>query len=141
MLKYTILLQFQEEKHIKKERCYCQRQLCHEWFIPTRIGQKTCLFDLAERNLLNLYPMITHYEVINKKSGQILPVDVTTGEASGQGEFITLTWKLEDGTPIVFNNPYGLGQLHNDEWAIREINTKSQADGSGIINDLGIPTE
>ena len=62
MQKYTILPHLLSERHIKKKRCYCKRQLCHRWFIPTRENQETCLFDLVERDILHLYIKIDYGE-------------------------------------------------------------------------------
>lgn len=56
--KYAIRLNLLIERNVIKKKCFCQHQLCHGWFIPSRVGQETCLFDLAEKGLLNLYPMI-----------------------------------------------------------------------------------
>lgn len=53
--RYTILLNLLEERHVRKKRCYCKRQLCHKWFIPTFEDQETCIFDLAERGAIHEY--------------------------------------------------------------------------------------
>lgn len=53
--KYTILLNLQEERYIEKKRCFCEHQRCHGWFIPSRIDQNSCLFDLEERGVAHLY--------------------------------------------------------------------------------------
>ena len=69
----------------------------------------------------------TVYEVVNKVTGEISPV--TQGEAGNE----TVTWHLADGTPIVFSNVGGVGDLQNDNYAIREVESHTQADGTGTV--------
>lgn len=77
----------------------------------------------------------TQYEVINKETGEILPV--FKYEAGDQ----TFVVHLADETPIVFLNSNNAGQLENEVFSIREIGTHSQPDGTGTVEDSGIPTE
>lgn len=69
----------------------------------------------------------TQYEVINKVTEEVLPV--TRGEAGNE----TVTWHLEDGTPIVFSNIGNVGDLQNDTYTIREVGTHSKPDGTGTV--------
>lgn len=76
----------------------------------------------------------TKYELIDKISGNIL---VVTGMEFGD-ETVTAIY---DGGEIVFTNKGKSGDLQNEQFAIREIGTNSQPDGTGVVDDMGIPTE
>ena len=80
-------------------------------------------------------PNATHYEVINKETGVISSV---SNYEAGQG---TVVVHLADGTPIIFNNQHDDGNLLNETYTIREVGTHSQPDGTGTVNDAGVPTE
>lgn len=76
----------------------------------------------------------TQYELINKEDGSIVPV---TGIEFGE-QTVTATTETET---VVFSNENNLGQLFNKKFALREIGTNAQPDGTGTVSDLGIPTE
>lgn len=113
--KYAIRLNLLIERNVIKKKCFCQHQLCHGWFIPSRVGQETCLFDLSEKGLLNLYPMIniTKYEVQNRETGEIFNVDML---AFGNG-FVDVTF---NGSTVQFKNTYADGNLEHELYEIRE---------------------
>ena len=69
----------------------------------------------------------TKYEVINKVTEEVTAVE--NYEAGNE----TVTVHLPDGTPIVFSNIGNVGDLQNDTYAIREVATHSQADGTGTV--------
>lgn len=71
--------------------------------------------------------MPTQYEVINKVTEEVTPV--TNYEAGNE----TVTVHLPDGTPVVFSNTGNVGDLQNDTYAIREVGTHSQPDGTGTV--------
>ncbi len=77
----------------------------------------------------------TKYEIINKETGAITPV--FNYEAGAE----IITVHLEDGTPIVFSNIANEGDLQNETYSIREVGTNAQPDGTGTVNDEGVPTE
>lgn len=68
-----------------------------------------------------------HYEVVKKSDVSfIIPVELM--EAGDK----VVTAKTSVGD-IVFNNLLGDGNLENAEWAIREVGTHQQADGTGVV--------
>lgn len=62
------LINASEPRGYKPTFCNCEMQMCKGQFIPSRIGQETCLWDLAQRQLLDLYPRIE----VERYSTQIL---------------------------------------------------------------------
>lgn len=68
----------------------------------------------------------TKYEIINKVTLGVYLV------AKYEGGDKTVTVHMEDGTPIVFTHNDD-GQLFNDTFAIREVETHKQADGYGEV--------
>lgn len=68
----------------------------------------------------------TKYEIINKATLGVYLV------AKYEGGDHTVTVHMEDGTPIVFTHNND-GQLYNDTFAIREVDTHKQADGYGEV--------
>ena len=68
----------------------------------------------------------TKYEIINKST---LGVYLVGAYEAGDK---TVTVHMEDGTPIVFTHNDD-GQLFNDTFAIREVDTHKQADGYGEV--------
>ena len=73
------------------------------------------MFDLAEKKLLNIYPMIniTKYEVQNRETGEIFNVDML---AFGNG-FVDVTF---NGSTVQFKNTYADGNLEHELYEIRE---------------------
>lgn len=56
-------IQFKGMRHVEArgfepEPCLCNHQLCAGSFIPTRIGQTSCIWSLAEENKLSLFPVM-----------------------------------------------------------------------------------
>ena len=49
---------YSEVQNIVPVPCACERQMCKGLYIPSRIGQETCLFDLAERRIIDNFPYI-----------------------------------------------------------------------------------
>jgi len=76
----------------------------------------------------------TKYELVSKVDGSVVEV---TGMSFGE-EIVTASTGNGD---IIFTNKDKAGDLQNDEYAIREVGTYAQADGTGTVNDLGIDTE
>lgn len=52
VVRYTILLHLLEEQHVPQKKCNCVRQRCHGVFIQYYENQETCIWDLAEKDLL-----------------------------------------------------------------------------------------
>lgn len=72
----------------------------------------------------------TVYEVINKTTGEVLPV--SHYEAADEAMVVHLT----DGTPVSFGIVVGEGNertLTNDVYDIREVATHSEPDGTGTV--------
>lgn len=82
----------------------------------------------------------TQYEVINLTTHEISKVSKYEASFDISGNH-TVTVHLEDGTPIVFDNKNGDGNLVNYMYAIREVGTNSQPDGTGVVDELGTSTE
>lgn len=76
----------------------------------------------------------TKYEIINKETQEVYPVtQVTIGN-----EVVSVNFEHGE---VVFSNIGKVGDLQNDTYAIREVGTHSHPDGTGKVNDLGVPTE
>lgn len=78
--------------------------------------------------------MQTQYEIINKVTGECTPV---VGMVFGEAE---VTVSTESTADVVFSNVGQVGDLQNDEYAIREVGTHLEADGTGVVEDV-VPTE
>jgi hypothetical protein len=73
------------------------------------------------------------YEIINKVTGECTPVVMkeTSQQEGVQDDYVLVA--LEDGTTVRFENPNMSGQLSNDEYALREVGSHIEADGTGTI--------
>lgn len=67
------------------------------------------------------------YEVFNKETWEISPI---VSLAFGDG-FVEMT--KEDGEVITFQNPEASGQLTNDNYLVRQVETNLEADGTGTV--------
>lgn len=77
---------------------------------------------------------IVKYEVLNKETGIWLPATkVTIGN-----ELVTYTTAEGD---VTFSNIGVMGDLQNDQYAVRIMETEGQADGTGFVTDEGVETE
>lgn len=72
----------------------------------------------------------TKYEVINKETTEVMPV---IAMAFGEG-YVDATI---EGEVIRFDNTNADGNLTNEFFAIREVDTHSQPDGTGSVDNEG----
>lgn len=84
--------------------------------------------------------MPTQYELIDKVTGDRTPVVLKESNTTDPTN-CTVTVAREDGTEVVFQNPNASGDLFNEQYAIREVGTDAQADGTGFVNDAGEQVE
>ncbi len=70
------------------------------------------------------------YEIMNKVTGEVTPV---VGMIFGQEEVTANTDTLGN---VVFSNIGNVGDLQNEEYAIREVGTHIEADGEGVVEDV-----
>tara|TARA_R110000868_G_C10970396_1_gene769738 strand:+ start:9091 stop:9381 length:291 start_codon:yes stop_codon:yes gene_type:complete len=75
----------------------------------------------------------TEYEVINKETGETLPV---ISMSMGNQE---VTVEVE-GNSITFTNIEASGNLENEAYAIRQVGTNLTANNDGVISDTGEET-
>lgn len=76
----------------------------------------------------------TVYEIINKNTGEVIPV--REYEAGNNGVNNTLTVHTEAGEAVVFVADYGDNNEvnhTNDMYDIREVGTHSEPDGTGTV--------
>lgn len=76
----------------------------------------------------------TVYEIINKNTGEVVPV--REYEAGNNGVNNTLTVHTEAGEAVVFVAHYGDNNEvnhANDMYDIREVSTHSEPDGTGTV--------
>lgn len=71
----------------------------------------------------------TKYEVVNKTTGEVTAV---TGMEFGEGYVVA---KIGEET-VTFNNELKDGNLQHPDFAIREVGTHIEADGTGIVEDI-----
>ena len=71
------------------------------------------------------------YEIYNKETGVVTKANPET--FGGQAENSFVEFALEDGSKVKFNNPMQEGQLQADGYLVRQIEGKTQADGSGTV--------
>lgn len=76
----------------------------------------------------------TVYELINKNTSEVVEV---TGMEFADG-FVNAT--TAEGV-VRFENPNKDGNLENEMYAIREVGTNSQPDGTGTVTDEGVDVD
>lgn len=76
--------------------------------------------------------MPTQYELVNKETGEIVP---TSAIEIGVG-YVAFT--LETGDVVRFENPLNDGNLENDTFAARQVETKQTPNNDGIVTDEGV---
>lgn len=82
----------------------------------------------------NMVGPATVYEIINKNTGEVVPV--REYEAGDNGVDKILTVHLESGDPVVFVKSFGNNnevELSNDMYDIREVGTNLELDGTGTV--------
>lgn len=72
---------------------------------------------------------------MNKVTGVCTPV---VGMVFGEAE---VTVSTESTADVVFSNIGQIGDLQNEEYAIRTVDTHVEADGVGVVEDVTVPTE
>ena len=76
--------------------------------------------------------MPTQYELVNKETGEIVP---TTALEIGTG-YVSFT--LENGEVVRFENPLNDGNFENDTFAARQVDTHQTPNNDGIVTDEGV---
>lgn len=76
--------------------------------------------------------MPTQYELINIETKEIVP---TTAIEIGTG-YVSFT--LESGEVVRFENPLNDGNLENDTYVARQVETQQTPNNDGIVTDEGV---